>query len=147
LHLQAFATLGASPGALAYYDTLRGRKIGHHAALRQLRIPPASSPVLRVQLRATTLTDHSSVGSRRLKVFRREPTAFSPRLVKMAVGSGVGIVAFGDHFRGAVASSIRAVRNREAARVAETMRKPAAAATYAELLSGVSDLDVGVFSR
>ncbi len=36
LHLQAFAALGASPGARAYYDTLRGRNIGHHAALRQL---------------------------------------------------------------------------------------------------------------
>ncbi|MGI8450508.1 MAG: IS110 family transposase [Streptosporangiaceae bacterium] len=36
LHLQAFAALGASPGARAYYDTLRDRNIGHHAALRQL---------------------------------------------------------------------------------------------------------------
>lgn len=36
LHLQAFAALGASPGARAYYDTLRAREIGHHAALRQL---------------------------------------------------------------------------------------------------------------
>jgi hypothetical protein len=36
LHLQAFAALGASPDARAYYDALRGRNIGHHAALRQL---------------------------------------------------------------------------------------------------------------
>lgn len=36
LHLQAFAALGGSPGARAYYDALRGRDIGHHAALRQL---------------------------------------------------------------------------------------------------------------
>jgi transposase len=36
LHLQAFAALKASPGARAYYDALRGRNIGHHAALRQL---------------------------------------------------------------------------------------------------------------
>jgi len=36
LHLQAFAALGASPGARAYYDALRARSIGHHAALRQL---------------------------------------------------------------------------------------------------------------
>jgi hypothetical protein len=36
LHLQAFAALSASPGARGYYDTLRGRNIGHHAALRQL---------------------------------------------------------------------------------------------------------------
>ena len=36
LHAQAFAALAGSPGARAYYDTLRGRKIGHHAALRQL---------------------------------------------------------------------------------------------------------------
>jgi transposase len=36
LHLQAFAALSASPGARAYYDALRARNIGHHAALRQL---------------------------------------------------------------------------------------------------------------
>ena len=31
-----FAALGASPGARTYYDALRDRNIGHHAALRQL---------------------------------------------------------------------------------------------------------------
>jgi transposase len=36
LHAQAFAALGASPGSRAYYDALRGRNTGHHAALRQL---------------------------------------------------------------------------------------------------------------
>jgi hypothetical protein len=36
LHQQAFSALKASPGARAYYDALRARKIGHHAALRQL---------------------------------------------------------------------------------------------------------------
>lgn len=36
LHQQAFCALRASPGARAYYDELRARKIGHHAALRQL---------------------------------------------------------------------------------------------------------------
>jgi len=36
LHLQASSALVASPGARAYYDALRARKIGHHAALRQL---------------------------------------------------------------------------------------------------------------
>ena len=36
LHLQAYAALTGSPGARAYYDALRARKIGHHAALRQL---------------------------------------------------------------------------------------------------------------
>ena len=36
LHRQAFSALSASPGARAYYDALRTRKIGHHAALRQL---------------------------------------------------------------------------------------------------------------
>ncbi len=36
LHMQAYAALTGSPGARAYYDTLRGRGIGHHAALRQL---------------------------------------------------------------------------------------------------------------
>lgn len=36
LDTQAFATLTASPGARAYYDRLRARDPGHHAALRQL---------------------------------------------------------------------------------------------------------------
>jgi hypothetical protein len=36
LHMQAYAALTGSPGARAYYDELRGRNIGHHAALRQL---------------------------------------------------------------------------------------------------------------
>ncbi|QQW37345.1 IS110 family transposase [Mycobacterium marinum] len=36
LHKQAYAALSGSPGARAYYDSLRARKIGHHAALRQL---------------------------------------------------------------------------------------------------------------
>ena len=36
LHQQAFCALNSSPGARAYYDTLRARGTGHHAALRQL---------------------------------------------------------------------------------------------------------------
>jgi transposase len=36
LHQQAFCALTASPGARAYYDTLRARDIGYNAALRQL---------------------------------------------------------------------------------------------------------------
>jgi len=36
LNRQAFAALRASPGARAYYDRLRARGVGHHAALRQL---------------------------------------------------------------------------------------------------------------
>ena len=36
LHQQAFCALNASPGARAYYDELRARGTGHHAALRQL---------------------------------------------------------------------------------------------------------------
>jgi transposase len=36
LHQQAFSALKASPGARAYYDTLRDRGTSHHAALRQL---------------------------------------------------------------------------------------------------------------
>ena len=36
LHQQAFCALQASPGARAYYDQLRARGAGHHAALRQL---------------------------------------------------------------------------------------------------------------
>ena len=36
VHQWAFCALNASPGARAYYDELRARNIGHHAALRQL---------------------------------------------------------------------------------------------------------------
>ena len=36
VHQWAFCALTASPGARAYYDTLRARGTGHHAALRQL---------------------------------------------------------------------------------------------------------------
>lgn len=36
LHQQAFSALRASPGARAYYNALRARGAGHHAALRQL---------------------------------------------------------------------------------------------------------------
>jgi len=32
----AFGAMRGSPGARAYYDAMRARKIGHHAALRQL---------------------------------------------------------------------------------------------------------------
>jgi len=36
LQRQAFSALTVSPGARAYYDELRARQMGHHAALRQL---------------------------------------------------------------------------------------------------------------
>ena len=36
LHQQAFSALRASAGARGYYDALRARGVGHHAALRQL---------------------------------------------------------------------------------------------------------------
>jgi hypothetical protein len=36
LDQQAFCALTASPGARTYYDTIRARGTGHHAALRQL---------------------------------------------------------------------------------------------------------------
>lgn len=36
LHAQAFSALTSSPGARGYYDQLKARNIGHHAALRQL---------------------------------------------------------------------------------------------------------------
>jgi transposase len=36
IHQWAFCALTRSPGARAYYDSLRARKVGHHAALRQL---------------------------------------------------------------------------------------------------------------
>jgi transposase len=36
VHQQAQSALTGSPGARAYYDQLRAREVGHHAALRQL---------------------------------------------------------------------------------------------------------------
>ena len=44
LMAQAFAALHASPGARAYYDQLRARGAGHHAALRQLGQPARRHP-------------------------------------------------------------------------------------------------------
>lgn len=38
LHGQVFVALDTSPGARAYYDRIRARDVGHHAALRQLRL-------------------------------------------------------------------------------------------------------------
>ncbi|QOH58089.1 IS110 family RNA-guided transposase [Rhodococcus rhodochrous] len=35
-HQWAFCSMNTSPGARAYYDALRAREVGHHAALRQL---------------------------------------------------------------------------------------------------------------
>lgn len=58
LHLQAFAALSASAGARAYYDTLRGRKIGHHAALRQLANRLVG--ILHGCLKTTTLYDEDT---------------------------------------------------------------------------------------
>ncbi len=36
LHFQAMSLMKASPGARVYYDAMRARNIGRHAALRQL---------------------------------------------------------------------------------------------------------------
>jgi hypothetical protein len=36
VHQWALSALRGSAGARAYYDAMRARKIGHHAALRQL---------------------------------------------------------------------------------------------------------------
>jgi hypothetical protein len=36
VHQWAFCALKGSPGARIYYDALRARGIGHHAAIRQL---------------------------------------------------------------------------------------------------------------
>jgi hypothetical protein len=36
VHQWALGALRGSPGARAYYDAMRARHIGHHAALRQL---------------------------------------------------------------------------------------------------------------
>lgn len=36
LHQQAYSAINGSAGARAYYDAIRARGIGHHAALRQL---------------------------------------------------------------------------------------------------------------
>ena len=50
LHQQAFCALRASPGARAYYDQLRARGAGHHAALRQLSQPPGRHPARRPEV-------------------------------------------------------------------------------------------------
>jgi transposase len=61
LHQQAFCALTASPGARAYYDELRARGQGHHAALRQLSNRLAG--ILHGCLKTSTLYDeHTAWG-------------------------------------------------------------------------------------
>jgi hypothetical protein len=56
LHQQAFCALNSSPGARAYYDTLRARGTGHHAALRQLANRSASCTAASKTAAPTTST-------------------------------------------------------------------------------------------
>ena len=59
---QAFAAMVASPGARAYYDQLRARGVGHHAALRQLANRLVG--VLHGCLKTGTLYDEATAWSR-----------------------------------------------------------------------------------
>lgn len=60
---QAFAALTASPGARAYYDQLRERGTGHHAALRQLANRLVG--ILHGCLKARTTYDENTAWSHR----------------------------------------------------------------------------------
>jgi len=61
LHQQAFCALTASPGARAYYDRLRRRGQGHHAALRKLSNRPVG--ILHGCLKTGTLYDEHTAGA------------------------------------------------------------------------------------
>jgi transposase len=64
LHQQAFCALTASPGARSYYDELRARGQGHHAALRQLSNRLVS--ILHGCLKTgTSYDEHTAWGHRR----------------------------------------------------------------------------------
>jgi transposase len=63
LNAQAFAALGASPGARAYYDELRDRKIEHNDALR--RLANRLVGILHGCLKTRTLYDEATAWSHR----------------------------------------------------------------------------------
>jgi transposase len=63
---QAFAAMIASPGARAYYDALRGRGVGHHAALRQLANRLVG--ILHVCLKTRTKYDEATAWPREEKL-------------------------------------------------------------------------------
>jgi transposase len=65
LDSQAFAALTASPGARAYYDRLRARDIGHHAALRQLANRLVG--ILHGCLKTNTLYDETTAWSHHIQ--------------------------------------------------------------------------------
>jgi hypothetical protein len=65
LDSQAFAALTASPGARAYYDSIRARKVGHRAALRQLANRLVG--ILHGCLRTGTLYDETTAWSHHQK--------------------------------------------------------------------------------
>jgi transposase len=63
LNAQAFAALGASPGARAFYDELRARGIGHNDALR--RLGNRLVGILHGCLKTRTLYDEATAWSHR----------------------------------------------------------------------------------
>jgi transposase len=63
LNAQAFAALGASPGARAYYDELRARKIEHNDALR--RVANRLVGILHGCLKTGTLYDEATAWGHR----------------------------------------------------------------------------------
>jgi transposase len=62
---QAFSALNASPGARAYYDQLKARGTGHHAALRQLANRLVG--ILHGCLKTRTCYDEGTAWSHRVK--------------------------------------------------------------------------------
>jgi transposase len=62
---QAFSALNASPGARAYYDQLKARGTGHHAALRQLANQLVG--ILHGCLKTRTCYDEATAWSHRVK--------------------------------------------------------------------------------
>jgi transposase len=65
LMTQAFSALNASPGARAYYDQLKARGTGHHAALRQLANRLVG--ILHGCLKTRTCYDEGTAWSHRVK--------------------------------------------------------------------------------
>jgi hypothetical protein len=67
LHQQEFSALSGSPGAMAYYRSLRARGTGHHAALRQLSNGSSASCTAASRAgRSTTRREHgATIRSRR----------------------------------------------------------------------------------
>jgi hypothetical protein len=73
---QVFSATNGSPGARAYYDELRARRIGHHAVLRQLSNRLVG--ILHGCLKTRTLYDETTAWGHRATSISTATTTVTP---------------------------------------------------------------------